>query len=110
MRNRWRLMPGCHLPRLTGSNLVEDADETGYFREDGASDDLMTRHDRKFSRHLRHPGSLERGKESLWKCRLEVQPILSTLTVALLGGEFDERVLFYCNAVVLLDAAVEALS
>jgi hypothetical protein len=75
-----RLTPGCRLPRLAGGNLVEDADETGYFREDGASDDLMTRNDRKLPRHLQHPGSLERGKESLWKCRLEVQPILSTLT------------------------------
>ena len=70
LRNRRRLAQGCRLPRLTGGNLVKDADETGYFREDGARDDLMPRHDRKFSRHLRHPGSLERGKELLGKVAL----------------------------------------
>jgi hypothetical protein len=61
-----------------GGNLVKDMDETGYFREDGAREDLMPRHDREFSWHLRHPGSLESGEEPIWKCRLEVQPILST--------------------------------
>src|ERR1035441_4991350 len=56
-----------------GGNLVKDTDETGYLREDGAREDLMPRHDREFSRHLRHPGSLESGEEPLWKSRLEVQ-------------------------------------
>jgi hypothetical protein len=61
-----------------GGNLVKDMDETGDFREDGAREDLMPRHDREFSRHLRHPGSQESGEEPLWKCHFEVQPILST--------------------------------
>jgi hypothetical protein len=61
-----------------GGNLVKDMDETGDFREGGASEDLMPRHDREFSRHLRHPGSQKSGEEPLWKCRFEVQPILST--------------------------------
>ena len=70
LHNRRRFAQGRRLPSLTGSNAVKAVNEIGYFGEDGARDDLMLRHHREFSRHPRHPGSLERGVEVLGRPRL----------------------------------------
>jgi hypothetical protein len=78
LHNRRRLAQGRRLPGLTGGNAVKGVNEIGYFGEDGAGDHLMLRHHREFSRHLRHPGSLERGVELVGRPRLELQPILSS--------------------------------
>jgi hypothetical protein len=78
LHNCWRIAQDRRLPGLTGSNAVKGENEIGYLGEDGARNDLMLRHHREFSRHLRHPGGLERSVEVLGKPRFELQLILST--------------------------------
>jgi hypothetical protein len=66
--------PGLRLPGLAIGHLVEDADETRNFGEDGGIDYLMAR--RESFPHLRHPGGAKCGEELFWNCRLEVQPVV----------------------------------
>src|SRR5262249_45977765 len=71
--DRRRPAQGCRLPSPTGRDMIKGANENGYFGKHGAGDDLMSRYDREFCRHLWHPGSPQPGVEVLRMPRLEPQ-------------------------------------
>ncbi len=73
LHDRRRLAQGRRLPGHTGRDTIKGANEIGDLGERGAGDNLMSRYDREFCRHLWHPGSLQLGAEVLRMPRVEPQ-------------------------------------